>query len=66
MNDRFVLGIDYGTDSVRSVLLNAFTGEEIASSVFNYPDGKMVCIVMLPAISSGNIHWIILKVLKQR
>lgn len=40
MNERFVLGIDYGTDSVRSVLLNAFTGEEIASSVFYYPRWK--------------------------
>jgi L-ribulokinase len=43
MNARFVFGIDYGTDSVRSVLLNAFNGEEIASSVFYYPrwkDGK--------------------------
>ena len=40
MNDRFVLGIDYGTDSVRSVLLNAFTGEETASSVFYYPRWK--------------------------
>jgi len=40
MTDRFVLGIDYGTDSVRSVLLNAFTGEEIASSVFYYPRWK--------------------------
>ena len=40
MKDRFVFGIDYGTDSVRSVLLNAFTGEEIASSVFYYPRWK--------------------------
>lgn len=40
MNARFVFGIDYGTDSVRSVLLNAVTGEEIASSVFYYPRWK--------------------------
>ena len=40
MKARFVFGIDYGTDSVRSVLLNAFTGEEIASSVFYYPRWK--------------------------
>ena len=32
--DCFVIGIDYGTDSVRSVILNAYNGEEIASSVF--------------------------------
>lgn len=36
-NDQFVIGVDYGSDSVRSVLINAFNGEEIASSVFNYP-----------------------------
>ncbi len=35
--DQFVIGVDYGSDSVRSVLINAANGEEIASSVFNYP-----------------------------
>ncbi|HMU45821.1 MAG TPA: ribulokinase [Chitinophagaceae bacterium] len=40
MPDRFVIGIDYGTDSVRSVLLNAMNGQEIASSVFHYPRWK--------------------------
>ena len=38
--DCFVIGIDYGTDSVRSVIINAYTGEEIASSVFVYPRWK--------------------------
>jgi len=36
----YVIGVDYGTDSVRSVLVNAHTGEEIASSVFEYPRWK--------------------------
>ncbi|MGN6394372.1 MAG: ribulokinase [Mucilaginibacter sp.] len=35
--DQFVIGVDYGTDSVRSVLINARNGEEIATSVFYYP-----------------------------
>jgi L-ribulokinase len=35
--DKFVIGVDYGTDSVRSVIVNAANGKEIASSVFNYP-----------------------------
>lgn len=35
--DSFVIGIDYGTDSVRSVILNTKDGNEIASSVFYYP-----------------------------
>jgi L-ribulokinase len=37
---KYVIGVDYGTDSVRSVLLNAMNGEEIASSVFYYPRWK--------------------------
>lgn len=37
MNDPLVIGLDYGTDSVRAVLINTINGDEIASSVFNYP-----------------------------
>jgi L-ribulokinase len=37
MKDAFVIGVDYGTDSVRSVLIDAHTGEEKAASVFYYP-----------------------------
>ncbi|GAB3819029.1 ribulokinase [Pontibacter rugosus] len=33
----YVIGVDYGTDSVRSVLVNAHNGEEISSSVYYYP-----------------------------
>jgi L-ribulokinase len=36
-NDKLVIGIDFGSDSVRSVLVNVLNGEEVASSVFNYP-----------------------------
>jgi L-ribulokinase len=36
----YVIGSDYGTDSVRSVVVNAATGEEIISSVFYYPRWK--------------------------
>ncbi len=38
-----VIGIDYGTDSVRAVLVDASNGNEVASSVCEYPrwkDGK--------------------------
>ena len=35
--DQFVIGVDYGTDSVRSVIVNAKNGKELASSVFYYP-----------------------------
>lgn len=39
-NEQFVIGVDYGSDSVRSVIVNAHTGEETASSVFYYPRWK--------------------------
>ena len=32
----FVIGLDYGTDSARAVLVNAHTGEQIAEAVHNY------------------------------
>jgi len=35
--DQYVIGVDYGTDSVRSVLVNARNGKEIAASVYYYP-----------------------------
>ncbi|MBS1520465.1 MAG: ribulokinase [Bacteroidetes bacterium] len=35
--DQFVIGVDYGTDSVRSVIVDAKNGKELASSVFYYP-----------------------------
>ncbi|TAE38228.1 MAG: ribulokinase [Sphingobacteriales bacterium] len=37
MTTNYVIGVDYGSDSVRSVILNANNGNEIASSVFYYP-----------------------------
>jgi len=39
-NHSFVIGVDYGSDSVRSILVNAITGEEVATSVFYYPRWK--------------------------
>ena len=33
----YTLGIDYGTASVRTILANAHTGEQLAASVFEYP-----------------------------
>jgi L-ribulokinase len=36
----YVIGVDYGSDSVRSVLVNALNGEEVASSIFYYPRWK--------------------------
>jgi L-ribulokinase len=40
VKDNFVIGVDYGTDSVRSLLVNAANGNELASAVFTYPRWK--------------------------
>lgn len=40
ISDSFVIGVDYGTDSVRSVIVNAGNGQEVAASVFYYPRWK--------------------------
>ena len=37
---KYTIGLDYGTDSVRSLIVNVETGEEVASVVFNYPRWK--------------------------
>lgn len=38
--ENFVIGVDYGTDSVRTVILDAANGSEIAQSVYFYPRWK--------------------------
>ncbi|MGJ1324920.1 ribulokinase [Sphingobacterium faecium] len=37
MSKAYVIGLDYGSDSVRSVLVDAANGEELSSAVFYYP-----------------------------
>ena len=39
-NKQFVIGVDYGTDSVRSVIVDAENGQEISASIFLYPRWK--------------------------
>jgi len=38
--EQYVVGVDYGTDSVRSIIVNASTGEEISSAVHYYARWK--------------------------
>ena len=35
--EQFVIGLDFGTDSVRSVVIRTSDGNEVTSSVFNFP-----------------------------
>lgn len=37
---KYVIGVDYGTDSVRSLIVDALNGKEIAGDVFYYPRWK--------------------------
>ncbi|TDW97397.1 ribulokinase [Dinghuibacter silviterrae] len=38
--ENYVIGMDFGTDSVRSIIVNAANGKELAASVFYYPRWK--------------------------
>ena len=40
VSDNYVIGVDYGTDSVRSIIVNASNGAELASSIYYYPRWK--------------------------
>ncbi len=40
MSEKYVIGLDYGTDSVRSVIVDTDNGETVGTSVFEYPRWK--------------------------
>jgi len=37
---RFALGVDYGTNSVRALIVDVADGSEVGTAVFGYPSGK--------------------------
>ncbi len=37
---QYVIGMDFGTDSVRTLIVNAQTGEEVVSEVYDFPRWK--------------------------
>ncbi len=39
-DNSYVIGVDFGTDSVRTILVNACNGNELSTSVFYYPRWK--------------------------
>ncbi|MEI6646327.1 MAG: ribulokinase [bacterium] len=41
----YAIGLDYGTNSCRSLIVNLESGAEVATHVFNYPSGEMGVLV---------------------
>jgi L-ribulokinase len=45
MSAKYTLGLDYGTNSVRSVIVNTANGREVATAVWNYVHGTQGVIL---------------------
>lgn len=52
---KYVIGVDFGTDSCRSLLVDAYTGEELASEVAYYPRWKQG-LYSVPEINQYRQH----------
>lgn len=55
MQNQYVIGIDYGTDSVRALVVNAHTGETVGTHVHEYSRWKRG-LYCAPAISQFRQH----------
>ena len=45
MSANYVIGLDYGTNSVRTLIVNVANGREIATAVWNYSHGEQGVIL---------------------
>lgn len=55
MQSKYVIGVDYGTDSVRALVVNTSTGETVGTHVFEYPRWKKG-LFCNPSISQFRQH----------
>ena len=45
MKAAYTIGLDYGTNSVRTIIVDTANGREVASAVWNYPTGTQGVIL---------------------
>ena len=51
---KYAIGLDFGTNSCRSLLVDAANGRELASHVFPYPSGlQLVADVALAQVAAS-------------
>jgi L-ribulokinase len=49
--DSFTIGIDFGTNSVRAIVVSCADGRVVGTSVFNYPSGEQGVL-----LQAGDVH----------
>ncbi len=54
-NDKYVIGVDYGTLSARAVVVCVGSGETVAESVYAYPHGILRTLPGEPADGAGEL-----------
>jgi L-ribulokinase len=56
MNARYTLGLDYGTNSVRALLVNTANGREVATAVWDYEHGEGAEVTIKKALAEAKRH----------
>lgn len=59
MGEQYVIGIDFGSDSVRAILVDTRSAQTLQTAVAEYPRWKEKNIVMIKSANIVNIQWTI-------